>query len=101
VRLEDSPVSSDDLRSLFLTEQEILFGLFPDTIEGRFILVSKELSRMHLKAPDYRNGFKVLLKCQKYFSQDPFVNARMGRLCLEVSFLNFLGGKTPRKSAVF
>jgi hypothetical protein len=60
--------------------------LIPDKedVEARYILICKELSRIHQRAPDYRNAFLVMNKCVKKFSNDPYVNSRMGRFCLEI-----------------
>jgi len=43
-------------------EKEELFGLFPSThnLDGKYIMISLELVRIHMRNLDYRNASKVM-----------------------------------------
>ena len=62
-----------------------LFGLFPpkDSLDAKYIMVSFELCRIHQRQSDFRNAYMTMQKLIKRYPSNPYIQSRMGRLCLE------------------
>ena len=62
-----------------------LFGAFPprDDCCAKYIMLAFEISRVHTRQLDYRNGYKILMQCLRLFPKSPFALSKAGRFCLE------------------
>ena len=62
-----------------------LFGAFPakNDCAAKYIMLAHEICRVHTRSMDYRNAYKVIIQCVRFFPKSPYVLSKAGRFCLE------------------